>query len=180
MTSPLRRRSIPQMTRFLVLPILCCCLAMSAFQVPAEQDAAPRDTYGPIQQKYYAALSQVPAARREVNAVVTPPNSASASAARSRASASSAAPASRSAAASNDVYATKVQRKFYNATELNSALSTLKGDILKAIPAQDEPLKHYVEARFPRPLSDDFGYVTEGEVARANKIIDALIGYLRS
>jgi len=68
----------------------------------------------------------------------------------------------------------------YKAEMVTTSLASLRSDILARIPAGDEPLKRYIEARFPRTPATQTGYISEDALKSVNGEAEGLVMELRS
>ena len=68
----------------------------------------------------------------------------------------------------------------YKAEVVNTSLGSLKSDIMAKIPPGDEPLKQYIEARFPHTPATQTGYISEDDLKSVNGETEGLVMELRS
>jgi hypothetical protein len=68
----------------------------------------------------------------------------------------------------------------YKAEVVTTSLGSLRSDILARIPPGDEPLKQYIEARFPRTPATQTGYISEDDLKLVNGEAEGLVMELRS
>jgi len=73
-----------------------------------------------------------------------------------------------------------VGEKTYKAEVVSSSLASLKGDILSKVPANDAPLRHYLEARFPATPVGKEGFVSEAEMHTVNDQVEGVVMELRN
>jgi hypothetical protein len=72
------------------------------------------------------------------------------------------------------------QTKFYEAEAAEASLVSLKVDMLAKVPANDKPLKRYIEARFPSTPPARNGYISESDMESTNEAAEGLVMELRS
>lgn len=82
--------------------------------------------------------------------------------------------------ASQDAKSQVVTQQKYKAEVVKTSRELLKADILSKVPSDDEPLKHYIEARFPRIPATQTGYISEVELNSMNGETEVFVMELRS
>jgi hypothetical protein len=158
LATPPPQQAVPQKA-----PVQDAHKTSSASRV-AQNVLAPNEAFANVLQTYHSSLGQAAAE------VVNPTNPKATAAARIG--------AERYPASQNAKTQVVTQQK-YKAEVVKTSLASLKSDILSQVPPDDEPLKHYIEARFPRMPATQTGYISEVELKSMDGETEAFVMELR-